>query len=195
MAKKIVPPARPEMVRSFAELLLRRAGVTKLPALLGRRGYYRDTMGAPGINDIGIYDDAIVLVTPTAYATFNANVDPAKVRDGMAHLEAGVYSYRIGIHGLSRPKKQQYKALVQAGDVVVKRDDLDDPDHDGPEIDRGRFGINIHRGGYGTTGSEGCQTIHPDQWPAFIALVESEMKRHAVDTIPYVLTEREALAS
>lgn len=178
------------MPRSVAELWLRRAGVT-LPALLGRRGYYRDTMGKPGKNDRGIYDDAIFLVTPTVFASFNANVDPSSSRQGVAALKAGVYRYKIGTHGLSKPKSQRYRALIQADEVTVMRDDIADRDHDGPEEDRGFFGINIHRGGYTTTSSLGCQTIHPDQWAAFIALVESEMKRHGVTTIPYLLTERE----
>jgi len=186
----IVPAARPEMPRTVAELWLRRAGVA-LPALLGRRGYYRDTMGRKGKNDRGIYDDAIFLVTPTAFVSFNANVDPSTARDGMAVLEAGVYHYRIGVHGLSKPKKKRYKALVQASDVTVLRDDLDDPDRDGPERDVGRFGINIHKGGFTTTSSLGCQTIHPDQWESFITLVEAEMRRHGVATISYLLTQRE----
>jgi lysozyme len=51
--------------------------------------------------------------------------------------------------------------------------------------------INIHKGGYRTTSSEGCQTIHPSQWPAFVALVYSEMDRVGQKTIPYLLMEEE----
>lgn len=154
-----------------------------LPAvcLLGSRGYYRDTMGRPGVNDRGYYDDAIILRTESAHVAFNANTDPSVARKHIAVLKAGVWQYRVGIHGLSKPKAQQYTALVQAGAVTVIRD------QEGPET--GWFGINIHRGGYGTTSSLGCQTIFPDQWAAFIALVQSELKRAAQKTIPYVLVE------
>jgi hypothetical protein len=79
---------------------------------------------------------------------------------------------------------------VQAGPVTVHRDN--------GVTESGEFYIHVHRGGYSTTSSAGCQTVHPDQWPAFIALVESEMQRHGgglpIDklTIPYALTERAA---
>ena len=178
----LVPNARPEMGRHAAEQLLHAHGVEG-PALLGRRGYYRDTMGKPGENDRGIYDDAIMLVTPTAYVTFNANCDPSRYARGMAVLAPGVWRYKVGIHGLSRPKAEQYEALVQAAPVTVRRDQQGN--------DTGWFGINIHRGGRTTTGSLGCQTIHPSQWEAFLALVKAELHRHGIVTIPYVLTERE----
>jgi lysozyme len=56
------------------------------------------------------------------------------------------------------------------------------------------FGINIHKGGYQGTSSEGCQTIHPDQWPGFYALAKDLAQRYhgaqwnAV-VIPYALID------
>lgn len=179
-----VPKSPPQMDASSVRELLRGAGVdvTK-PALLGQRGYYRDTMGKPGVNDIGIYDDAIFYCSPTAFSSFNANTDPSRTRPGIATLIPGLWRYKLGIHGITRPEAQRYKALVQGGSVTVRRADR-------AELDNGWFGINIHRGSYGSTSSEGCQTIHPDQWPAFIGLVDGDMKRHNALTIPYLLTER-----
>lgn len=179
----ILPPSRPLQKRDVTDALIAtRITIDPLRVyLLGVRGYYRDTMGAPGKNDRGIYDDAIILRSPTTHAAFNANTDPSATRKHIAVLKAGVWMYRIGTHGLSRPKAQQYTALVQAGEVTVIRD------QEGP--DTGYFGINIHRGGYGGTSSLGCQTIFPDQWPAFIALVLSELKRAGQKILPYVLTE------
>lgn len=186
---KIVPPSRPLQTREDTDLIIR----TLLPAgppavvLVGIRGYYRDTMGVPGKNDRGIYDDAIILRSPTVHAAFNANTDPSVARKHVAVLKTGAWKYKIGTHGLNKPAKQRYTALVQAGDVTVIRD------QEGP--DTGMFGINIHRGGYGTTSSLGCQTIFPDQWPAFIALVQSELKRatgpdgSSQKIIPYLLVE------
>jgi lysozyme len=57
----------------------------------------------------------------------------------------------------------------------------------GDSEETGRFAINIHRGGNTATSSEGCQTIPPAQWPAFIALVETELKRNNAKTLSYVL--------
>ncbi len=156
----------------------------------GIRGYYRDTLGAPGVNDRGIYDDALFLVSPLAFASYNGNTDPSQARrghgtgatKGMAVLKPGLWlAHRFGLH------RGQYLALVQTGGpVTVTRDG------NPPYPDTGLFGINIHRGGWNTTSSLGCQTVHPGQWPAFVALAQDLAKRRfgAVwkrTTIPYLL--------
>lgn len=180
---EIVPPSRPEMPRVAVLELLAAAGVENF-ALLGRRGYYRDSMGVPGVNDLNVYDDAIMVVSPTAYATFNANTDPSRELPGMATLLPGVWQYKLGIHGLSHPiGPRQYPALVQAGPVTVKRWPFTGA------TETGEFEIHIHHGGETTTSSAGCQTVHPDQWDEFFGLVKSEMAKYARRTIPYCLTE------
>lgn len=163
------------------------------PFLLGMRGYFRDSMGKVGVNDRGIYDDAIFLNSQFGYYAFWANTDPSKYRNGsgtgagkgMAVLNAGLWKYTLGIHGLSKPKERQYEALIQADKVAVTRDG------NPPYQDTGWFGINIHKGGYNTTSSEGCQTIHPDQWGQFIVSTKSAMRDSAVKTIPYLLIEQQ----
>jgi hypothetical protein len=181
MSPAILPGGRPEIGRFAAEALLHAAGVdTARPAILGRRGYYRDTMGTPGANDRGIYDDAILIVSPSAYATFNANTDPSNQGGRLATLALGLWLYKLGTHHPGTPNA--YACLVQAGAVTVSRDN--------GVTESGEFYIHIHRGGYSTTSSEGCQTLHPDQWDAFFALVTGEMQRYHVATIPYLLTER-----
>lgn len=151
--------------------------------LVGMRGYYLNSMGAPNRNDRGIYDDAIFLVSHNAFASFNANVDPSTTRKGIATLGTGIWRYRIGVHGLHKAPEKRYKALVQAAPVRVLRD--------GQVDETGYFGINIHRGSRTSTSSLGCQTIYPTQWDAFIALVESEMKRAGLREILYLLTEHQ----
>jgi len=188
----IVPPSRPQRPRDWAQQHLVANGVSASLALLGVRGYYRDSLGVPGKNDRGIYDDAIMLLSPNAYVTFNANTDPSIARPNVATLLPGVWSYRKGRHKVSDPNG--YPAFIQAAPVTVARDDDNDPDTD-PQIDTGWFGINIHRGGLTTTSSLGCQTIFPAQWDAFRALVYAEMDRAGAKAIPYALVEAAGGAS
>ena len=177
----ILPPRRPRI--SLGEILLMAQG--RRPGdrvcLVGIRGYYLDTMGEPGKNDRGIYDDAIAICAPDRLVTFNANCDPALHMKGIANLKAGVYRYKLGIHGITRPKHQQYRALVQDDDVTIIRD--------GEGERKGFFGINIHRGGYQSVSSLGCQTVFPTQWVEFFSAVEGLMRDYAQTTISYILVE------
>lgn len=175
----IVPPSRPQKPRAWAEGLLHAHGVTEPLAILGVRGYYRDSMGVAGQNDRGIYDDAIFVISPNTYATFNGNTDPSITRPHMAMLLPGVWRYQKGMHHPTKPNG--YMAFTQAAPVTVMRD------NEGP--DTGYFGINIHRGGYNTTSSEGCQTIFPAQWDAMRELVYGEIKRLGMKSFPYCLVE------
>lgn len=152
--------------------------------LIGIRGYYLNTMGKPGSNDRGIYDDAICLVAPNLFLTFNANTDPSVFRPGIATLLPGKHMYKRGKHGLSRPGGG-YDALRPATfdeSLPVTRDGK-------VGVSKG-VAINIHKGGYNTTSSEGCQTIHPDQWKEFIDTVYKQMTQFGQREIPYYLVEQ-----
>lgn len=181
-----VPRSRPGMARAVAEtwLAVQTVPIT-LPAILGIRGYYRDTLGVPGVNDTGIYDDCIAIIAPRFYRTFNANTDPSKGHPHVATLQPGVWKYRRGIHGLSKPKEKQYYALVQAAPVTVSREGAAPTDP--RTMETGLFGINIHKGSYTSTSSEGCQTIYPEQWDEFTALCFGAMKDADSNTLQYVL--------
>lgn len=176
----IVPSKRPEMPRSGALSILAAYGV-KPPVILGRRGYYRDTMGMPGQNDRGLYDDMIAVVTPRLYVTFNANTDPSRQGGRLAVLQPGAWEYKQGMHHPSNPNG--YPCLVQAGSVTVLRDN--------GVKESGEFYIHIHKGGFNLTSSEGCQTIHPSQWTEFYELVCGEMEFYELEEITYCLTVRE----
>ncbi|HET8777991.1 MAG TPA: hypothetical protein VFN76_10060 [Candidatus Limnocylindria bacterium] len=176
---RILPTARPQITRDEVKRILALSAVTEVVALLGIRGYYRDTMGVSGANDRGIYDDAIIVVSPTAFVTFNANTDPSVARTGIAVLAPGVWFYTRGLHGIT--KEHPYPALVQAKPVTVVRD--------GGKTETGYFGINIHRGSRTSTSSLGCQTLYPDQWDSFYGLVSGEMTRHNTPEIPYCLID------
>lgn len=151
--------------------------------LMGLRGYYKNTMGEIGENDRGIYDDCICLFAPGYFKTFNANTDPSIYRKGIATLKPGVHIYKKGKHGISRPGGG-YPALRPAtlGEKLpVTRD--------GQKGDLYGIAINIHKGGIKTTSSEGCQTIHPEQWNDFIDNVYKRMTAAKQSKIPYILTE------
>ena len=182
---KILPPNRPLLPRQDVLHALISRGVQDAVCLFASRGYYRKTMGDPTRNDRAMYDDAIFLISPSAFVAFNANTDPSAFRKHIASLQTGIWKYKVGTHGLSKPATQRYTALVQAGEVTVTRDQAG--------TDTGWFGINIHRGGFNGTSSLGCQTIYPTQWPSFIELVQSELKRAGQKIIPYLLTEEDAI--
>lgn len=192
----IVPSAKPRLSYGRIMELISPFGLdsSKYPLfIVGIRGYYRDTLGAVGANDRGIYDDALFVMSPEATATFNANTDPSVVRPrttskkGIARLKPGIYySHRFDTHNGS---SSSYPAICQrAAHVTVIRDG--NPDYE----ETGMFGINIHRGGYNTTSSEGCQTIYPSQWDSFYNLAKDHAKRLYGDSwnrkiIPYILIE------
>lgn len=174
-----VPNSRPGITREKIEKIAAEKSLTSKVYLVGIRGYYEDSMGKPNENDIGTYDDALILVSPDDFRTFNANVDPSVQRYHMANLIEGLWKYKVGTHGLSKPAHLQYDALVQADEVTVKRTQLGN--------DEGYFGINIHRGGSVGTSSLGCQTVPPSQWDEFIRLVKQELKQHGQTVLPYLL--------
>jgi lysozyme len=178
----MVPNSRPQQAKEKTLAMVIRAGIEDRVALVGVRGYYADSMGIKGKNDRGIYDDAIILLSPSVHATFNANTDPSVYRKGIAVLKTGVHRFKKGNHGISKPNGG-YPALRPANakeELPVERD---------KEGDSMGVAINIHRGGYNSTSSAGCQTIYPPQWNGFINLVYSEMTRYNQKTIPYLLVE------
>lgn len=181
----IVPGSKPQRSREEIVSLVNYNKVTEAVCVVGIRGYYKDTMGKPGVNDRSLYDDALFIVGKDVFASFNANTDPSSYRKGrgtgdskgMANLKPGLYhAHQLGMH------RGKYMALIQTGGpVTVIRDGT--PDYE----DKGWFGINIHKGGYNTTSSIGCQTIFPDQWPAFISLAQDQMHKAKQSVMPYLL--------
>lgn len=177
-----VPNSRPKMKEADVLQLLAPYALNAYPVrLLGVRGYYKQTMGNPLRNDTGMYDDAIFVVSPDGFASFNANTDPSVIRKGVAVLKpGGPYLYKVGLHNMKNP----YTALRQYGRVTVLRDGKEETDTAAEP-----FYIDIHKGGINTTSSLGCQTIALSQWMAFLNLVKDWTRRHEQKIIPYVLVE------
>lgn len=179
----MIPSSTPKQSREKTIAMVKKARISDSVVLIGIRGYYLDNMGEKGKNDRNIYDDAIILLSPSCYAAFNANTDPSLFKKGVASLMPGVHLYKKGNHGISKPSGG-YPALRPA----TKNEELPvTRDGEGKSVG---IAINIHKGGYKTTSSLGCQTIYPTQWDGFINLVYSEMARYNQKTIPYLLVEQ-----
>lgn len=204
---------RPQLSRIDA---LKIPGVAELaaagPFILGIRGYFKDTMGKPGINDRGIYDDAAFIIGPDAdeYRAFNWNTDPSTTRPGMAVLQPGVYNWAKGVHGRHHitgsvgdrgalkwleehpgqdhpdPKyRLTYWAFRQAGPFAVLRDGQTKPE---TATDPAHWPwIDGHHGGLNGTSSEGCQTVPLEQWKEFREYGYGLMDKYKSKIIPYKL--------
>lgn len=178
---------RPNISRQEAEdYILQKSDtpITEEVKVLAIRGYYKKTMGDPEANDRGIYDDAIVLIGPNYFQTFNGNTDPSKYKPGVAKLIQGLHRFKKGKHGISRP----------GGGYAAFRPDTPDEGldvtRDGQEgIFRG-IAINIHKGGEVYTNSAGCQTIVPAQWLEFQTKVYDMMTIEGQRSLPYLLIEK-----
>lgn len=159
--------------------------------LVGVRGYYLQSMGEAGKNDRGIYDDAVFIISPDNFISYNFNTDPSGYKTGRATLEAPqIVTYKPGYHGYGR--KSGHSAFRQASSVVVRRDG---DKGNGKRIETSlftdantaKFWINLHKGGRNTTSSAGCQTLPASQWQSFYSTVRMIMKRHDQKEFEYHL--------
>lgn len=183
---KILPDSPPRAgLDLIARLAAKAMGAAALPPvyLVGVRGYYRDSMGKPGANDRALYDDALFIVSPDSFGGFNANTDPSAYQFGIASLIPGVHWYRPGNHGISRPGGgyPAFRPATPNEDLPVMRD--------GKAGKSDGIAINIHKGGYSSTSSAGCQTVHPDQWDQFHATLTQALKAAGAKKFPYLLIE------
>jgi lysozyme len=182
-----IPNSKPKMSKEDVMKELIPFNLDAYPVkVLGIRGYYKKTMGNPLKNDRGIFDDAMFIVAPDMFASFNANTDPSVARSGIATLIAPqVVLYKVGTHGISGKNPRQAFRQASFG-IKVTRDDKPGIFTD---TAKAPFWINIHDGGNNTTSSEGCQTIPKQQWPAFNESLKLQLKINKQNIFPYVLIE------
>lgn len=198
----ITPIARPKISREEAEQILRSHGDTeheKGVMLLSIRGYYAK-MGAGAGNDVGIYDDASVVISPHKFATYNFNTDASRlgwnpgVGKPFGLLQPGKWYFYRGLH------RGKYKALRQL--TVTEARDLRCPTNGamtvlrcwGPGDKRnyfeaGYYAINDHSGNDGSTTSWLCQTTPPDQYWERYHFIDALMDKHGQKVIPCRLVE------
>ena len=182
-----IPNSKPKMSKEDAMKELAQFNLDAYPVkVLGIRGYYKQTMGNPIKNDRGIYDDAMFIVSPDMFASFNANTDPSINRTGIATLVAPqVVLYKVGTHGISGSNPRQAFRQASFG-ISVVRDGKEGVFKDSAKAP---FWIDIHDGGNNTTSSEGCQTIPKGQWMAFNESLKLQLKNNKQTIFPYALIE------
>lgn len=183
---RMTPPNRPQQSAEKSRAILALHGVdTSKAAILCMRGYFRDSMGKVGVNDRGIYDDAIFVVTPTEHKSFWANTDPTRYKHGVAMIKPGVYPYKFGYHKYGQPTGHPALRPATPGEALpVWRDGIENP--------RPGIACNIHRGGRTTTSSEGCITVHPDHWDVFYVMARRVAQDFGqVQNIPVCLIEQQ----
>lgn len=146
------------------------------------RGYYKDSMGKAGENDRGIFDDAMVLIGPNYFQTFNANTDPRIVKAGVGMLLPGWHLFKQGWHGYGKASGHKAFRTANAREVL-------------PVLRDGQVGIkegvtvNLHKGGQYNTNSIACQTVIADQWREFQGNAYRLMNLEGQKVLPYLLLE------
>ena len=185
--------------------------------IFARKGYAFFTKGEYNLNIIGVrhkgskvtnhFDDCLVVIYNTANEknvkrVFVCTTLPGKKAmehptaiKGTAILKEGQYrgAYQIGYH------KGKYKALCQKKPLPVYRDGNKDDKFDlNPlSIDKGIFGINIHKAGDNSTlvdgWSYGCQVLSKSiDFNALMRLVERSASIYG-NSFTYTLINEEDL--
>ena len=185
--------------------------------IFAKKGYTFFTKGEYNLNIIGVrhkgskitnhFDDCLVVIyntgneknvkrvfTCTTLPGKKAMEHPTQVK-GTAILKPGQYrgAYKIGYH------KGKYKALCQRKTLPVYRDGNKDDKFDlNPlSIDKGIFGINIHKAGDNSTlvdgWSYGCQVLSKSiDFNALMRLVERSASIYG-NSFTYTLINEEDL--
>jgi hypothetical protein len=160
---------------------------------IGIRGALDDA-GAP--NQLGIYDDDIVLYIGDEVTVWKASTDPGRYYiqhpenpDGCAQLEEGIHMFKVGVH------QNKYLAFVQAESFHVNR--LNSKGNV-VSVEFGDFGIHLHSGGPGIyvgIFSAGCQVIACEEgyfgktWHAFFDPAVAAMNNAQQSLMPYMLID------
>ncbi len=176
---------RPNLTKQEVADIISKSGfiINESVYVMAIRGYYKNSMGKPGENDRGIYDDAMVLIGPDYFQTFNANTDPSKHTPNVAKLVPGLHYFRKGKHGISRPG---------GGYAAFRPDTVDESlpvTRDGKTGIHKGIAINLHSGGEVYTNSAGCQTIYKPQWLEFQTKAYDLLTKEGQRRLPYLLIE------
>lgn len=200
-----LPKAKRALIEALAADHWARFGIMHAPLpshyLIGVRGYRSDSMGKPGMNDFGIWDDAIFYVSPTTFLAENANTDPSRVGwngnagKPMAVLNPGFWPFRRGPHKGRIPALRQMTSeearfrggVPNDGRFSVTRTYAVGDKRNYQEA--GYYAINVHPGGEVGTSSEGCQTLPKGRSDKFLQTVWDETEAAKINVIWYGLID------
>lgn len=173
-----MPGSRPRQTREKTASILAENLMTigDEVIIVAVRGYYRDTMGTPGRNDLGIYDDAFFVISPTVHRSFNGNTDPQKAGAKFAKLKPQKLVYYKGKH---KGKYWAFRPYPEGVKLPCTRDGIDSM----------CSATNIHEGGAFHTFSQGCMTLPRPQFGELRTLVYAEMDRYKQKTVRVLLIE------
>ena len=174
-----------------------------LPAVyvLAVRAYRRDSMGVPGRNDVGIWDDAFFLCTPDGYYPENANTDPSRlgwnpgVGKPFGLLQPGCWWFYPGPHKGVRPAFRQADdervarklGIPYDGKFLVERCwGFGDPRN---TLEWGHQQVNIHPGGNTGTSSWLCLTLPNDRATRWLQTATDALKTHKQKLLPVILID------
>lgn len=201
-------PAAPRIKRELAVSLAEKEwkelhGDEPMPLvyLFMVRGYRATSMGPTDLNDVGIWDDLICLVTPHSFHAINANLDPSRLgwNEGVGKpfgiLQPGWWMWYPG------PHKGKMPAFRQADDAAVGRK-LGFP-HEGKFFVERSYGrgdkrnyhewghqqVNIHLGGINTTSSWLCLTVPPQGGKEFLQRAVDSLKAYKQKFMHGLITE------
>lgn len=166
------------------------------------RGYRKTSMGDSTRNDVGIFDDAAFLCTPTLFLAENSNTDPSKIgwNPGVGKPYGMLKSNHVW-HFYPGPHRGRRPAFRQADDANVAKS-FGIP-HEGKFLVTRMWGwndprnydewgyqqVDIHPASVSSTSSWLCLTLPYDRSDAFLQNATNELKRYGQKTIPVILLE------
>src|SRR5215217_9645972 len=169
--------------------------------VLAVRGYRAASMGKTPDNEVGIFDDAFFLVTPTGMLAENANTDPSKVgwNPGVGKpyfmLDEGLWYFYPGAHKGVRPAFRQADDAATARRLGIPRRGeftgtriygFDNPKN---YKETGHQQVNIHPGGEENTSSWACQTVPKSRAKNWLQAATDALAFNDRRLLPYLLVK------
>lgn len=200
----------PAITHEQALKLVRRSGqlglnFDKFPAgfFLTIRGYYRDSLGAKGKNDVGMYDDMLAWVSEKDILPIQGNTDPSRVGwngslgKPFAMLVPGVWYFIRGPHKGRQPcfrqpteeNAQDFRIPGKGYFTVYRAKGQNQISQHTAPTESGYFAINIHDGGDENTSSWGCLTAPSKTFIPWATEIWARTREKKQDVLPMLLLE------